>query len=49
MTKDIKVLITVVIPVSQKKCLLRGIGSECQCPQGSQEGRVRMGKVLLLS
>lgn len=46
--KDIKVLITVVTPLNQKKCFLKGVGSECQCPLGSQYGRIRMGEVLLI-
>jgi len=47
--KDISVLIIVVTPLSQKKCFLKGVGSERQCPQGSQYGRVRMGEGLLIA
>lgn len=47
--KDIKVLITVVIPLNQKKCFLKGVGSECQCPQGAQYGKIKMGEVLLIA
>lgn len=47
--KDINVLITVVTPLNQKKCFLKEIGSECQCPQSLQYGRIRMGEVLLIA
>lgn len=49
--KDMKVLITVVIPVSQKKCLLRGIGSVSapggQGKNGKGPAPVLRGKKLL--